>query len=85
MQGFVCKYAIFSDRNEVGAQAGWFKNTPLLPQRVKSGSIPGFALLFPLVEEPCPLSLPYGFFTTQPELFRITEFEILSIWFLVVV
>jgi hypothetical protein len=27
------------------AAAEWFKNTPLLPQRVKSGSIPGFAAL----------------------------------------
>jgi hypothetical protein len=49
------------------AAAEWFKNTPLLPQRVKSGSIPGFALLsLPSGEEPCPLSLPYGFLNTQP-------------------
>jgi hypothetical protein len=31
----------------------------------------------PSVKEPCPLSLPYGFFTTQPEPFSIMVFKIL--------
>jgi len=47
------------------AQAIWFKNTLLLPQRVKSNSDQGFALLSSR-EEPCPLSLSHGFFTIQP-------------------
>jgi hypothetical protein len=33
----------------------------------------------PSGEEPCPLSLPYGFFTTQPELLPITEFVMLPV------
>jgi len=37
----------------------------LLPQRVKSNSDQGFALLS-FGEEPCPLSLSHGFFTIQP-------------------
>ncbi|KKN07805.1 hypothetical protein LCGC14_1063220 [marine sediment metagenome] len=47
------------------AQAIWLKNTLLLPQRVKSNSDQGFALLSS-GEEPCPLSLSHGFFTIQP-------------------
>ena len=31
--------------NRLKAQAEWFESTPLLPQRDKSGSVPGFALL----------------------------------------
>jgi len=37
----------------------------LLPQRVKSNSDQGFALLSS-GEKPCPLSLSHGFFTIQP-------------------
>ncbi len=47
------------------AQVIWFQNTLLLPQRVKSNSDQGFALLS-FGEEPCPLSLSHGFFTIQP-------------------
>jgi hypothetical protein len=47
------------------AQAIWLKNTLLLPQRVKSNSDQGFALLS-FGEKPCPLSLSHGFFTIQP-------------------
>jgi hypothetical protein len=41
----------------------WLKNTPLLPQRVKSSSVSGLALLF---EEPCPLSLQTVFSANRP-------------------
>jgi hypothetical protein len=41
----------------------WLKNTPLLPQRVKSGSVSGLTLLF---EEPCPLSLQTVFSANRP-------------------
>jgi hypothetical protein len=41
----------------------WLKNTPLLPQRGKSGSVSGLALLF---EEPCPLSLQTVFSANRP-------------------
>jgi hypothetical protein len=47
------------------AQAIWLHNTLLLPQRAKSNSDQGFALLS-FGEEPCPLSLSHGFFTIQP-------------------
>jgi len=47
------------------AQAIWLQNTLLLPQRVKSNSVQGLALLS-FGEKPCPLSLSYGFFTIQP-------------------
>jgi hypothetical protein len=33
------------DKNTIMDQAGCLEDTPLLPLRVKSGSIPGFALL----------------------------------------
>jgi hypothetical protein len=39
------------------------ENTPLLPQRVKSGSVSGLALLF---VEPCPLGLQTVFSTHCP-------------------
>ena len=42
------------------AQAIWLQNTLLLPQRVKSNSDQGFALLSS-GEKPCPLSLSHGF------------------------
>jgi hypothetical protein len=38
-------YLFFVMESHVTDQAGRLENTPLLPQRVKSGSIPGFALL----------------------------------------
>ncbi len=49
------------------AQAVWFQNTLLLPQRVKSNSDQGFTLLS-FREEPCPLSLSHGFFPIRPSL-----------------
>jgi hypothetical protein len=53
---------MFEQLRAVGSE-----NTPLLPQRVKNGSVSGFALLF---EEPCPLSLQTVFFTHCPSLIQ---------------
>jgi hypothetical protein len=39
------KYVFFVMKSLVMDQAGCLEDTPLLPQRVKSGSIPGFAPL----------------------------------------
>jgi len=51
----------------VMAQAGCLENTPLLPQRVKSGSVSGFALLSPFGRGAMPAQPSNGFLDTQPE------------------
>ncbi len=72
------KLSIFRNRKII-AQAGWFKNTLLLPQRVKSGSIPGFALLYLRSRNHARSAFHTVFFTTQPELFSIAEFVMIPI------
>ena len=41
----LCIHLFLVMEKHLMAQAGYLENTPLLPQRVKSGSVSGFALL----------------------------------------
>jgi hypothetical protein len=64
-------------------QAGCLEDTPLLPQRVKSGSIPGCSPLpfggiaSSLRSSQRPLSLPYGLLNTQPDPLHTTDLRML--------
>jgi len=67
------KHSIFRDKKNYSSGRMVQKHAAFAPASQKQLDS---RLRSPLhsVEEPCPLSLPYGFFTTQPELFSIAEF-----------
>ena len=64
-------------KNVVVDQAGCLEDTPLLPQRVKKRLDSRLRSPLPSVEEPCPLSLPYGLLNTQPDPLHTTDLRML--------
>jgi len=65
---------IFRDEYNISDQAGCFEDTQALSRRAKACSISGFVLLSG--KEPCPLSLPYGFLSTQPDLLLLFKISL---------
>jgi len=65
-------------REKVIDQAGYFENTLPLPQRGKVSSVSGLALLS-FGRGTLPAQPSNGFLNTHPDLFYLTDLEMLSI------